>query len=212
MTASGRAIQNEVRCEGLSDGAGFTARFMEIGPEEIPDAEIQRLIEGLDSLREGEQSACKLAACGPRAIGPLREFLFRGRPSGICQPRRWAVMVLGSAGAKDVLIEYLRWEKQIPDPVARFGEESVESAAARALMDWRTEEVFQLFLELGRKRLLPDVVEALGEFGRGEAVPILDRALEDDLCREAAQTALRKLGEAARPALAQSAITPLPSA
>ncbi len=185
---------------------------MEIGPEEIPDAEIQRLIEGLDSLREGEQSACKLAACGPRAIGPLREFLFRGRPSGICQPRRWAVMVLGSAGAKDVLIEYLRWEKQIPDPVARFGEESVESAAARALMDWRTEEVFQLFLELGRKRLLPDVVEALGEFGRGEAVPILDRALEDDLCREAAQTALRKLGEAARPALAQSAITPLPSA
>jgi HEAT repeat protein len=153
-----------------------------------------------------------LHRAGDKAIGPLREFLSYGRPSGIYQPRRWAVVVLASLGAKDVLIEYLRREKEIPDPVARFGEEAVENAAARVLAEWRTEDVFQVLMEIGRRRLLAGVVEALGEFERVEAVPILDRALEDDMCRPAAEEALRRIGETARPALVLSAITPLPSA
>jgi hypothetical protein len=179
---------------------------------ETTNAEIRRLIATLDSLREGEQAAYKLADCGAGAIGPLRKFLLQGRPSGIYQPRCWAVAALASLGAKDVLIDYLRWEKQIRDPVVRLGEEAVENAAARELAQWRTEDVFQALLEISRKRLLPGLVEALGEFRRAEAVPYLDRALEDDVCRRAAEQALQAIGVAARPALVLSAVTPLPGA
>jgi hypothetical protein len=174
-------------------------------------AEILRLVKDLDLLREGEQAVRKLVACGVEAIGPLKEFLFQGRPSGIYEPRRRAVAALASLGAKDVLIEYLLLDKQIPDPVARFGEEAVENAAARALAAWRTEDVFLVLLEVSRRRLLAGVVEALGDFGRMEAVPYLDRALEDDMCGAAAEEAFRKIGQAAGPALVLSALTPLPS-
>src|SRR5579885_3446288 len=100
----------------------------------------------------------------------------------------------------------------IADPVARFGEEAVESAAARELAAWRTESVFRLLLDLAHERFRVGLIEALGEFRRTEAIPVFDRALEDDYYRSAAEQALRRLGPAARPALVLSAVTPLPNA
>jgi len=152
-----------------------------------------------------------LIACGQRAIGPLKEFLLHGRPSGIYQPRQRAVEILGRLGAKEVLMEYLRLPKDIPDPVARFGEEAVESTAAGELAMWQTDDVFQLLLSVARERTLAGVIEALGEFRRTEAVSYFDKALEDDFCRSAAEEAFRKLGAAARPALIRSSKTPFPS-
>jgi hypothetical protein len=52
--------------------------------------EILRLIARLQSLIDGQSAICTLAACGPRAIAPLREFLLCGRVTSVPQPRMWA--------------------------------------------------------------------------------------------------------------------------
>jgi HEAT repeat protein len=137
--------------------------------------------------------------------------LLGGKPSVVYHSRRWAVEALGGLGAKEVLLEYLKRKKDIPDPAVRMGEEAVESAAARELIRWPSEEVFQLLLGLARERCLPGALEALGEFKRPEAVPCLVKALEDDVCRRAAEDALRKIGPPAEPDLIRAAVTPCPS-
>ncbi len=176
------------------------------------EGSITRLIGDLHSLCHGEQTVARLIGCGEPAIEPLREFLLQGRPSSVYEPRRWAVEALAGLGAWHVLVEYLLTPRQIADPVARFGEEAVESAAARELAAWRTESVFRLLLDLAHERFRVGLIEALGEFRRTEAIPVFDRALEDDYYRSAAEQALRRLGPAARPALVLSAVTPLPNA
>jgi len=178
---------------------------------ELPEAEIRRLVEGLNSLREGELAVYVLVACGERAIPPLREFLLHGRPSVVHEPRRRAVRALAELGAKDVLVDYLRMPKPIADAAVRFGEEAVENAAAQALGNWQTQDAFEVLLEVGRSRVLPGVVEALGRFGRSEAIPYLITALGDDVARRDAEHSLRSLGEGIRTALIEAARTPDPS-
>ena len=162
---------------------------------EWSDQDIRNLVRGLDSLRGGDFAAAALVGCGPRAIAPLREFLLQGKPRGIFQPRQLAVETLAELGARDVLIEYLKQARTITDPVVRFSEAAVESTAARVLARWRTEEVYHTLKNLASTRLLPGLVEALGEFGRVEMIPYFLWALGDDECRDAAEQALRKLGE-----------------
>lgn len=175
------------------------------------EAEVARLVENLNSLTEGEQTVGKLIAFGRLAIEPLRRFLMNGKPSVVYQPRRWAVEALAGLGAKDILIEYLKRKKTILDAAVRFGEEPVENAAARALCRWPTEDVFQTLLEISRRRSQLGLVDALGRFQRVEAIPYFLHALEDDICRSAAEEALRTLGAAAGPALIEAALTRLPS-
>ena len=156
--------------------------------------EIQLRIERLNSLVEGEQARMELVGFGAAAIQPLKEFLFSGRASGIFQPRQWAVEALGTLGAKDVLLEYLGRDERITDPVVRHGEEAVRNTAARLIARWKTDDVFELLLGLAHKRILPGVITALGSFRRKEAFPILERALEDDVARPAAEEALAGFG------------------
>ncbi|HZS50117.1 MAG TPA: hypothetical protein VFA54_04600 [Bryobacterales bacterium] len=177
----------------------------------MPDAEIQQLIEELHSLRDGEQAVIRLISLGWKAVGPLREFLLQSAPVSVYQPRRWAVEALAALGAKDVLIEYLLREDKVSDPVVRLGEEAVENAAARALAEWQDVEAFLALSMVSERKLLAGVVDGLGRFGRMESIPYLQRALEDDLCREAAEAALRNMGAAARPSLIASALIPRPS-
>lgn len=174
------------------------------------ESEIRELIAELDSLRSGERVVALLVAYGAGAVEPLRDYLLEGRPSAVFQPRLGAVKVLAALGAREVLLEYLLNPKPILDPVVRLAEESVESEAARSLAFWRTEETFQLLLDLSHTRMLIGLIDALAEFGRAEAIPFFDRALEDDFYRPAAEEAFRKLGAAARPALVLSLLTPLP--
>lgn len=176
------------------------------------EANIERWIGELNAIHDGDRAVFELIHAGAAAIEPLRRFLIEGRPSGIYQPRQWAVEALSGLGAKQVLIEYLLREKQIPDPVACFGEETVKSAAALELVKWKTPEVFRALMEMSRRLLLPGVVEALGQFANVEAIPHLDQALEDDMCREAAEEAFLRLGVRAREPLLLSALTPLPGA
>ena len=162
--------------------------------EEHLSSEIRLRIERLNSLVDGEQARMELVGFGAAAIEPLKHFLFSGRPSGIFQPRQWAVEALGALGAKVVLLEYLGRDEHIPDPVVRHGEDAVRNTAARLIGRWKTDDVFELLEGLARKRVLPGVITALGSFRRKEALPILERALEDDVARPAAEEALTGFG------------------
>jgi hypothetical protein len=173
---------------------------------------VRDLVARLDSLVEGPAAALRLVACGEEAIEPLREYLLTGRITSLFQPRCWAVEALAALGARDVLLEFLRQERPVSDPVERLSEDAVEGAAARALAEWPSDEVFSALLERARVRLLPGLVEALGAFRRVEALPVLIRALEDDLCRRPAEDALRATGRDAVPALIRTSLSPWPEA
>lgn len=178
---------------------------------ELTQAEIDRLVESLNSLQDGDLAVDALAGCGERAIPPLRNFLMMGRPSVVHQPRQRAVRALAELGAKEILIEYLTKPKSIRDAAVRMGEEAVENAAARALATWKTDRVYWALLGVARLRVLPGVIEALGSFRRPEAVPYLIDALGDDISRRDAERGLRAIGEIARAALVEAARTPDPS-
>ena len=172
---------------------------------EKSSSEITILIDHLNSLHEGGSAVDRLVECGEKAVAPLAEYLMKGQPSHIYQPRQRAVTVLARLGAKNVLIEYLRKQKEISDPVFRFGEEAVENTAARALAKWQTEDVFAVLLRIAKSRTLPGVIEALGTFRRPETIPLFIAALTDDVSRAAAENALRSMGEAIKPALIEAA-------
>jgi hypothetical protein len=176
------------------------------------DEEIRSLIRALESLVDGDLAVAQLVSYGPRTISYLREFLQNGRLKSIPQPRMRAVEALGRLEAKAVLIEYLLTPKAIHDPQLRLAEDAVENTAARKLGRWLDEETFHSLVAVCQRRLLPGAIETLATYGRAEAIPYLDRALEDDLCRPAAEEGFRRIGPAARRALVFSAITPLQGA
>ena len=162
------------------------------------DPEVRRLLACLQSLVDGQSAIEELVACGPRAIPPLREFLLSGRITSVPQPRMWAVEALALLEARDVLIEYLQAPSRGVDAQLQFAEDAVKNTAGRRLSAWRDNETFEFLLEFCKKANLPGVIETMAEFERPEAIPCLDRALEDDMCRIAAEDGLRRLGPAAR--------------
>jgi hypothetical protein len=176
---------------------------------EATSRDIQHLLKRLAS---GEQVVEELAACGPLAAGPLREFLLNGEPTIAYQPRKMAVEALAALGAKQTLLQYLNRRLEIADPAARLGEQAVQAAAAKGLASGQTSEIREAILGFAEPQVQLGVLEALQRTGGADAIPYFVRALEDDACRAAAENALRALGEAARPALLGTALTPLPSA
>lgn len=178
------------------------------------DEKIREIVRDLESLRNGSYAAAALIGCGPRVVPFLREFLLQGKPRGIFQPRRLAVETLAELGAKDVIVEYIEQARTrlIEDPVVRFGEGVVESTAARTLSRWLTDHVSEALSTFAEDRLLIGLVEALGMFKRAEMAPYFLWALGDDECGEAAEEALRKLGNAARMQLIEGVKIPDPSA
>ena len=178
---------------------------------DLADRRVSELMKQLDSLVEGEAAAARLVACGRAAIEPLRHFVLDSPARGLAQPRCWAVRALAGLGATHILIEYLQRPVIIADPVVRLAEEAVQRAAALALAAWRTDDVFDVLLTLTTRHLIPGVIEALGEFERREAVPILLDALEDDCCRPWAETALDRVAERDRDLLIRSALHPVPN-
>jgi len=82
------------------------------------------------------------------------------------------VEALAQLGAKEVLLEYLSQKREIPDAVARFGEEAVEEHGGEgALQMARTDNVLLVFegFNMLQKRMLSGVIEALGKFEREES-------------------------------------------
>jgi hypothetical protein len=135
----------------------------------------------------------------------LRELLLAREPSGLYQVRCRAVEALALIRAYDVLIEFLRAERKVTDAVEQVGEDAVINAAALALANVRRQGVFELLLCLGARGSLPGVIGALSAFRRVEVIPVLVDALEDDASRRTAETALKRLGRSAVPALLRAA-------
>ncbi len=180
------------------------------GERDPRDAEARRLVGMLNSLLEGERAVAALVALGQRAVEPLRKFLLEGRPSTVYQPRLWAVEALGGLGARSVLEDYLTGPLPA-DLQLRFAEEVVRSAAVREFLRWPGPATEEFLLGLARQQMLRGLVEVFGTLRLAEAIPFLDRALEDDLCRLPAEQALAAMGERAREALILSASARLPS-
>jgi hypothetical protein len=177
---------------------------------EIETNQVAGLIEELHSSN-ADSAALRLISYGASAIRPLRNFLLFGKPSNVFQPRYLAVEVLGRLQAREVLFEFLRSEKEIADPGVRLEEEAVKEKAARELASWKTDEVFDLLLDLIRSRPLAGFIEAIGEFNRSEAIPYLIDALGDDMCLPAAEKAVKNVYASARHFLIAAASTPLPN-
>ena len=188
-----------------------TPRATGPGPQELPDDQIERIVEGLESLMEGRMAAAALVGCGTRAVPALRRFLVEKPPRAIFQPRQLAVETLAELNARDALMEYLQGSREIQDPIVRYGEQAVLSSAARALAKWPTDEVYQFLRTLAKSRMLPGLLEALGTFERAEMSAYFIHALGDDVCRAAAEAALARLGARARTELLAASLGALPS-
>jgi len=174
-------------------------------------APVEELVESLASLHEMERTTLRLISCGRSAVPALRGFLFRPDASGIYEPRCWAVRALSRIGAQEVLIEFLNADHFCTDPVAQFGEDAVINTAARALVGVTSEQAYQALLRLARSRALAGAIEVLGGYRRPEVVPILIRALEDDVTRVSAEQALINFGESVGPYLLDAAIRKEPT-
>ena len=160
--------------------------------------EFEQWAAQLDSIRDGDSAVERLISKGDRAVPYLEQFLFGGRARTVAQPRCRAVRALGELGACSTLTSYLR-DRLLPiDAEVLFAEDAVRSAAARELLRWRSDEVFQTLSEAAAIRSTSGLLFAIGEFRRHSAVPLLFRNLEDDLCRDEAKDALRKVPDPAR--------------
>ena len=144
----------------------------------ISSAQIESLVLALESLSDGELAVDLIIACGGRAIAPLQELLLHGRARTVVLPRCHAVRALGGLEARETLLAYFTKFEPPGDPVVLFAEDGVRSAVAHELMRWKEEESFQTLLRAARQRATIGLVEALGEFGRSEAVPLLFERLE----------------------------------
>ncbi|MGB8885921.1 MAG: hypothetical protein WCC87_04315 [Candidatus Korobacteraceae bacterium] len=186
----------------------FVERGAQLDQEE---AGIARLVEGLFSLTDGELGVAALVALGDRAVPALRRVLFEGSPSAVYLPRQRLVRTLGKLGAFSVLGEYLLRDKNILDPVLRLAEEAVENTAAREMARSQSDENFHVLRALVIRRKLPGAVEALAQFRREAAAPVLVAALEGDFCRTGAVEGIRPIYKAAVAYLIESVRSPEPS-
>jgi HEAT repeat protein len=164
------------------------------GPE---TAEIELLIDQLDSVLEGPRAIEMLIARGQWAVPYLEGFLLAGPPRTIALPRCRVVHALGELGAYSALTSYFRKYAPPADAQVLFAEDAVRSAAATELLHWKSEEVFRVLLDAAKQRATSGLIFALGEFRNAESIPLLFTVLEDDLCREEAKAALRKVADAA---------------
>jgi HEAT repeat protein len=186
--------------------------FVERGAQlDDDEAGIAMLVEGLFSLADGELSVAALVGRGEHAIPALRRVLLEGAPSTVYLPRQRVVRTLGELGAFWVLSEYLLRDKNIADPDLRLAEEAVENTAARELARDHSDENFYVLRTLAMRRKLPGAVEALAQFRREAAAPVLVAALESDFCRNAAVEGIRPIYKTAVPHLIESVRSPDPS-
>ena len=150
----------------------------------------------------------ELLARGKQSVLALVEFLRTSRPSTVSEGRVLAVeglSILKGAETLDVLIEVAtRQLAAILDPVVRLAEESVSSAAARALGDLEDPRARETLLHLLAGKPLLGVAEALEKLKDERAIPGLVAWLEEDFIAEPVARAIAAVGPAAVPHLLTS--------
>jgi hypothetical protein len=163
-------------------------------------------IERLKSLRHGDEAFADVLSFGTEAVPELRTLLLQREPSGLYQARRRAAEALGALRSFDTLGEFLWLDRKIDDSVERLGEEVVIGTAARLIAQLQEEWVFQLLLNLAKRRRLSGLLAGLGVFKRPESITCLVGALAEDELRPIAEAALRLFGRAAAPELFRAAV------
>lgn len=156
---------------------------------------IQSLILHLDSIASGDAALQSLVAIGADAIQELETFLVHGRPRSLSLARCRAVKALGSLNARDSLLRYLEHYKAPSDAVVLFAEDAVRTAVADELLTWKAEVVYVALLKASQERATTGLIHAVGEFHDTRSLPLLFLCLEDDICRQEAELALRKIPE-----------------
>lgn len=183
-----------------------------LAPDQLDARAARELVNRLRRLHDGEAAVMAVAAKGAAVVPALQELLVEREPSGIYQPRCRAAKTLGLVGAFDVLGDFLRLERRFADPIEQSGEDAVVNAAARALTRRKSEADFELLRAIaGKHAYLTGAVEALGSFGRADAVPELGAALGEDHSRFAAEAALAAIGKPAIATLVEIALRAPPA-
>lgn len=170
--------------------------------------ETRILTERLLDPSRSNTALLELLGRGKQSVPALVEFLRTSKPSTVSEGRVLAVeglSILKGPEALDVLIEVAtRQLAAILDPVVRLAEESVSSAAARALGDLEDPGARETLLRLLAGKPLLGVAEALEKLKDERAVPGLIVWLEDDFVAEAAGRAMVAIGPTAVPHLLKS--------
>jgi HEAT repeat protein len=172
------------------------------------DNETRTLAEQLLDPSRSNAALLELLGRGKQSVPALIEFLRTSRPSTVSEGRVLAVeglSILKGSEALDVLIEVATRElAAILDPVVRLAEESVSSAAARALGDLEDPRARETLIRLLAGKPLLGVAEALEKLKDERAIPGLIVWLEDDFVAEAAGRAIVAIGPTAVPHLLES--------
>lgn len=161
-----------------------------------PQQTLEEAIGELDSLREGERAVERIVQFGQQAVPHLARLLLDCPPRTIAVPRCRVVRALGLLGAYSILLRYFEQYSRPHDSAVLFAEDAIRSAAATELAQAHRDDVYPILLEAAKERATNGLLEALGEFGRPESVPLFFELLEDDLCRTEAMTQLRRTPEA----------------
>jgi HEAT repeat protein len=166
------------------------------------------LVEQLLDPSRSNAALLKLLGWGKQSVPALVEFLRTSKPSTVSEGRRLAVeglSIMKGPEALDALIEVAtRQLAPTLDPVVRLAEESVSSAAARALGDLEDPRARETLLRLLAGKPLLGVAEALEKLKDERAIPGLIVWLEDDFVAEAAGRAMVAIGPTAVPHLLKS--------
>jgi hypothetical protein len=163
-----------------------------------PSVQIKSLLVALESLTDGELAVELLIAFGVAAILPLEELLLKGKASTVALPRCRVARSLGGLQAWKSLLKYFQQFDMPTDPAVLFAEDAVRSAVARELLRWKDDDTFQTLVKAAKQRATLGIIEAVGEFARLEAIPLLFEKLEDDFCARSAFAALCRTPEASR--------------
>lgn len=145
-----------------------------------PSQDLAKAIARLTLLHDGEAGVSDVVAFGKAAAPALCALLFQREPSGLFQMRCRAVEALAALRAYDVLVDFLNHHEPAADPIESLGDDAVINAIAQGLRGLHDERVFRLLLHLAQRPALIGVINALGAYGRAEAIPTLIAALEDD--------------------------------
>lgn len=176
------------------------------GTDIVGRGRIHQAMERFRSLKDGDAALVDVVGLGADVIPSLRTLLFARETSGLFQSRCRAVEALAALKAFPVLADFLRSHRDSDDPVERFGDDAVKSAAGRALARLHQPWIYDLLLQLAQRRPLLGILAGLGSFLRTESIPIFVEALGEDHLRLTAHEILRTFGRTAWPALIAAAL------
>lgn len=156
-------------------------------------ARLDELVGDLESIANGDGAMYALVAAGQEAVPFIESYLVRGKPRSLSEGRVRAVKALGLLRALPSLLLYLDSYQSPADAVVLFAEDAVRSAAANELIGWKTDEVYGALVKAAAARATPGLIKAIGEFERPSSMRLLFSAFEDDICRDEAINAVRRL-------------------